>query len=348
MPIKTVVLVGFALCQVGEFSFILSEVGLEHGLLSGDSYQYFLSVTILTMLATPFVIMAAPRFAEAVARLPWPRRLKTGLRPQGSEERKPRLKDHLVIIGFGVGGRNVAAAAKAAKIKYMIVEMNPETVLREKARGEPIFFGDAGYDAVLEHAGVDRARVLVVTVPDVMAVRGIVDAARKLNPSLHIIARTRFMREIETLLKLGADEVVTEEFESAIEIFTMVLLKYLTPREEIEGLIARAREDGYEMLRSPARGKASLADLNIHLSDYEINTFRVCEKSRLLGRTLAQLQLRKNYGVTLLAVKRGGEVMTNPDVQMELALDDILVLIGKPDKIVNVVCELNAQRKRKG
>ena len=132
----------------------------------------------------------------------------------------------------------MAKAAKAARIKYMVIEMNPETVIKEKQGGEPIFFGDAAYDAVLEHAAVDRARVMVITVPDIMATRGIVRAARGLNPSLHIIARTRYMREITTLMELGADDVVTEEFESAIEIFTMVLLKYLTPRQEIEQLIA--------------------------------------------------------------------------------------------------------------
>ncbi len=119
----------------------------------------------------------------------------------------------------------------------------------------------------------------------------------------------------------------------------MVLVKYLTPRDEIEKLIGKARAKGYRMLRSPSRGKVSLADLNVHLSDYEINTFRLCEKSPLAGKTLANLKMRRKYGVTLLAVKRKGEVIANPEAEMKLKVGDILVLIGKPDKIVKIICE---------
>lgn len=338
LPIKTVVLTGLALCQIGEFSFILSEVGLHHGLLDPEVYQMFLSVTVLTMAITPFVIKAAPRVADLMLRLPWPERLRSGLLVE-EKERRTRLKDHLVIVGYGVGGRNVARAARAVGIKYVVVEMNPGTVSEEKKRGERIFFGDASYEAVLKHADVDRARIMVVTIPDIIATRLIVSEARSLNPGLHIVVRTHYLREIESLLGVGADDVVTEEFEASIEMFTMVLVKYLTPRDEIEKLITKVRAEGYRMLRSPARRKVSLADLNVHLSDYEINTFRVCEKSPLAGKTLADLKMRRKYGVTLLAVKRKDVVTANPEAEMKLAVGDILVLIGKPDKIVKVICE---------
>ncbi len=217
LPIKSVVLTGLALCQIGEFSFILSEVGLHHGLLSAETYQLFLSVTVLTMAITPFVIKVAPRVADLMLRLPWSERFRSGLSVK-KKERRTRLKDHLVIIGYGVGGRNVARAARAVGIKYVVVEMNSGTVSKEKKRGERIFFGDAAYQAVLKHADVDRARIMVVTIPDIIATRLIVSEARLLNLGLHIVARTHYLQEIESLLGVGADDVVTEEFEASIEM----------------------------------------------------------------------------------------------------------------------------------
>ncbi|MEE8288741.1 MAG: cation:proton antiporter, partial [Nitrosomonadaceae bacterium] len=155
-PLRTGILVGLGLSQVGEFSFILSKTGIEHGLLAGDVYQMFLSVSVLTMAATPFIIAAAPRIADIVLRLPLPRRLKSGLYP-AQEIEKTSKKDHLIIIGFGVNGRNLARAARTGAIPYVIIEMNPEVVREQSAKGEAIYFGDAAQEAVLKYADIKDA-----------------------------------------------------------------------------------------------------------------------------------------------------------------------------------------------
>ncbi len=336
LPLRTAVLVGLALGQVGEFSFILSRTGVEHGLVTGDLYQLFLAGAVLSMAATPFVIALAPRIADAAVRLPLPRRLKAGLGPApGVADEAGR--DHLVIIGFGVSGRNVARAAGVAGIPYAVIEMNPDTVRSEQARGEPIHYGDATQETVLEHANVPEARVVVVAINDPTATRRVTEAVRRLNPKAHLIVRTHYLQEMKHLYDLGADEVIPEEFETSVEIFTRVLTKYLVPRDEIERLVTAVRADGYEMLRSLSGLPASVADLKLQLPHIEIVTLRVAEGSALAGRSLAQAELRRRHGVTVLAVRRGPEIEVNPPADMELRPGDLLFILGPPEKIADVV-----------
>ncbi|UCG63370.1 MAG: cation:proton antiporter [Deltaproteobacteria bacterium] len=338
-PLRTTILVGLALCQIGEFSFILSKTGVEHGLLAASIYQLFLAVSVLTMAVTPFIIALAPRITDAALRLPLPRRLRSGLYPvagRSSVANIEYLRDHLIIIGFGLNGRNVARSAKVAGIQHVIIEINPETVRTEKSKGEPIFFGDATQEAVLKHAKIETARVLVAVISDPTATRRIIAMARRLNPKVHVIARSRFLQEMRPLYELGANEVIPEEFETSVEIFTRVLIRYLIPRDEIEKFSAEVRADGYEIFRSASRESTSFSDLELNLPDIEISSFRVSQESAHVGKTLAEIELRKKYGVTLLALRRDSEIFSNPDADTRLRADDVLVLLGQPSKIAAI------------
>lgn len=336
LPLRTAILAGLALCQIGEFSFILSMTGVEHGLLRGDIYQLFLAVSVLTMGATPFLMASAPRVADAAVRLPFPMKLKTGFHPLprtvGASEYQ-KLQDHLIIVGFGLNGRNVAQAAKVAGIPYVVIEMNPETVRKEKTQGEPIFYGDATHDAVLGHARIKDARVMVVAISDMAATRRITTTADKLNPKLHIIVRTRFVQEVAYLHALGADEVIPEEFETSVEIFTRVLVKYLIPRDEIERFAAQTRAGGYQIFRSLSADPASLRDVEFHLPDVEIESIRVRDGSALSEKTLADIEMRKQHGVTLLAIRRGTQTLSNPGGSTKLLPEDVLILLGPPSNL---------------
>jgi CPA2 family monovalent cation:H+ antiporter-2 len=253
-----------------------------------------------------------------------------------SAQQVQELADHLIIVGYGLNGRNLATAAKAAKIPYVILEMNPETVRSEKKKGELIMYGDATHEAVLDHAGIEEARVMVVAISDPTATRRITSVARRLNPKIHIIARTRFLIETTPLYEVGANEVIAEEYETSVEIFARVLAKYLIPKEEIDRFTAETRKGGYEMLRKPAQDPASLADLKLNYPDLEITSVRVNEKAPIVGRSLAELQLRSKYGVNLLAIRRGPKILANPDGQTQILGDDILILLGSPVSLVSV------------
>jgi CPA2 family monovalent cation:H+ antiporter-2 len=248
-PLRTAILTGLSLNQLGEFSFILAKNGIEHGLLAGDAYQVFLAVAILTMALTPFSIDLAPRIADFMIKLPMPDKLKTKCETCSAESRFKSEEDHLVIIGFGLTGKNLASAAKLTDIPYVIVEMNADTVREEHARGEPIFYGDATHESVLLHANIKNARTVVIAINDPTATRRITELARRLNPGALIIVRTRYVIEIEPLHRLGANEVIPEEYETSVEIFTRVLDKYQIPKEKLDSFISEIRAAGYRMFR---------------------------------------------------------------------------------------------------
>jgi CPA2 family monovalent cation:H+ antiporter-2 len=334
-PLRTAILTGLTLSQVGEFAFILSKSGIEHGLLSNANYKLFLAVSVVTMAATPFIISAAPHVASGILRLPLPRRLVSGLKPIASTQDTEQT-NHIIIIGFGINGRNVAKAAQAADIPYVIVEMNPETVRTERAKGEPIFYGDAIHDAVLHHANIKSARVVVVVISDDAASRRIVATAHALNPTAHIIARTRHLAEVEPLYSVGANEVIPEEFETSVEIFTRVLMEYLIPHDQIEQFIAEVRADGYKMFRTLPKDAPPISDLKVHFPDLEISVLWVDPKSPFVGKSLAEIALRGTYEVTVLAVRRHEQILTNPHGELRIEFDDEVYLLGNPEKITQV------------
>jgi len=342
-PFRTSILVGLALSQVGEFSFILSRTGVEHGLLTGNIYQMFLSFSVLSMAATPFIIKLAPCIADFILQLPLPKKLISGFYPV-SKIKVESKKDHLIIIGFGVNGRNVARAARLSGIPYAIIEMNPETVRNEQLQGEPIYYGDSTQEVVLQHANLKDARIVVTAINDPASTRRIAEIIRRLNPKVYLIVRSRYLKEMKPLYELGANEVIPEEFETSVEIFTRVLARYLIPRDEIERLVAEIRSDGYEMFRSLFKESASFSDLNLQLPDVDISTLRVAERSPLVGKSLSGIEMRKKYGVTLLAIRRNSQTLSNPNVNMPFCANDVLFVLGQPDRVA-VVAGLSQNSK---
>ena len=232
-PLRTAIQTSLCLAQVGEFSFVLAASGLAAGLLNDIGYQSFLALSVITMMLTPFLINLAPRAAALLTR----GRGKEASSPEAEQQKASTLKDHLIIVGFGISGKHLAQVAKESGIPYTILEMNPETVSRYKNK-EPISHGDASQPVILEHLGVYTARVLAIIISDPAAVRAITLEARRMNPDLYIVARTRFITEVAPLRRLGANVVIAEEFETSIEVFNQVLTQYLVPRQDIDAFSA--------------------------------------------------------------------------------------------------------------
>src|SRR3972149_5914600 len=172
-PLRIGILVGVALSQIGEFSFILAKQGINFGLISGDQYQIFLASAITTMVLTPFMIQGSGRFTDIVERLPISHELKFG-RFHENEPGTDEMTNHVIIAGFGLNGRNVLKGLRASDIPFVVLELNPETVRIEKKRGIPILYGDASREAVLAHVNVIAARYLVIPISNAPATRRIV------------------------------------------------------------------------------------------------------------------------------------------------------------------------------
>ena len=330
-PLHVSILGGLCLCQIGEFSFVLAGVGMGHNLLTTVEYQYFLAIAIVTMALTPFLIAGIPAISGRLAKLlPFTMKVES--------ETETDLRDHLIIAGFGLGGHHLARAAKAAGIRYVILEMNPDTVRRERDRGEPILYGDASQAAVLEHINVHKARILSVVISDPAAIGRIVATARALNPGLHIVVRTRFVSEIDVLMHMGAQEVVAEEYETSVEMFIRVLSTYLVPKGDIEHFVREIRAEGYGMLRRPMLGTADACSLEGTCSTFGATVLTVTRGAFVEGKSLVESRLRKEHGLTVVAVQRDGKTLINPDPGLVFMAGDRVHVFGEQARIAEKSC----------
>ncbi|WP_226390369.1 cation:proton antiporter domain-containing protein [Penaeicola halotolerans] len=345
LPARISMIVGFSLFQVGEFSLLLAKEGVKLEILDPVSYQYFLAVSILTMAVTPFVMKGSNNMACRILNIPIPEKIKSrfsanGTLPDMEVDQSHDLEDHLVIIGYGLNGQNVAKAAKSAQIPYVIVELNAETVKREAAKGEPIMYGDAINGTILEHLNIHKARVVVVAISDAQATKSIISNIRSISKKIYVIVRTRFIQEMEANYRLGADEVIPEEFETSIEIFTRVLNKYLIPKDKIEDFTQSIRMDNYEMLRS-SRTAMGGDKLNIDLPNINFVSLSVHrEGGKVVGKKLNESDIRNHFGVSVVAIKRGEKMITDVSADTEIRLEDLVYVVGTPENITRFEDEI--------
>lgn len=332
IPLRIAVIVAMATAQVGEFSFVLSQTGLTHGLLDASSYQLFLAASVATMVLTPLWLRLAPPLAETLVRVA-PARLTRGRTRIAGRQHLRTLNDHVIIAGYGLNGRHLATTLRHLGIPHVAVDSNPHNVEKERRQGEKLFLGDATQAEVLSHLRIESARILVVAISDAAATRRIVAQARRLNRVLHIIVRTRYLAEVEPLYRLGASEVVPEEFETSLEILARSLRIFMLPQDVIDDRIAEVRRDGYAMLRQASTRHGHALGIAAYLSGAEIATFQLHPGARLAGSRLGEGLLRNFSGATVLAIKRGKEVCANPDPVWELAGGDVVLVLGTPEQL---------------
>jgi len=339
-PVRTVFLALFSLFQVGEFSLLLSGVGKESAIIPENIYQYFLAISIITMGVTPFLISSAPRITYSILKAPIPaavrKRLDNIKKSSKAEEEfsEESLHDHLVIIGYGINGSNISKAAKKAEIPYVILDANPETFNKAKKNKEPIIFGDATNLSILKHAHVQEARVIVIAISDAGATKKMLSSIRQFTQTATIIVRTKYVKEMEDVIRLGADEVVPEEFETSIEIFTRVLKKYLVPFDEIQEFINQIRSSDYEMLTSMKKSPHSPALQHLNIPNKEIVTLKVQrDYHQIVGKSIQDSGIGKNYHVTLLAIQRDRKYLTEISPDTTIYQGDLLYLFGHPNNI---------------
>ena len=330
---RVALLAGVAVSQIGEFSFVLAKEGRVAGLLPNLLYQQFLGVAVMTMLVTPFLLQGGPAILDALEKLVPLDRLLPGFRPRGLAPVHEQVKDHVVVAGYGLNGRNLTAALRAIHAPYLIVELNAQTVRKARAEGEPAFYGDATREEILRALGIERARLFVIAISDPSATRRMVRVARELNPKVHIIARTRYVIEIPELTHLGANVVIPEEFETSIEIFARVLAHYNVPRDEIERLVGEIRASHYQALRPGARPRLTVSGTLGAMPQMHVERIVLGEYAPAAGQTIADTGLRSKTGALILAVRRGESDLATPEPDFRLAAGDVLVVVGQPQQL---------------
>jgi len=329
--LKTSMMVGLSIFQIGEFSLLLAKEGVKFELLTGETYQFFLAISIFSMALTPLILKNRERICKKLINTSVAKKINKPVPELQNENHlnQEELIDHLVIIGYGLNGRNLTRAAKRAKIPYCIIEMNPETVKEELQKGEPIIYGDASIETVIEHVNIEKARVAVIAISDPDATKRIITNIRNHSSQPYVLVRTRYVNEIGINMELGADDVIPEEFETSIEIFTRVLNKYLVPRNEIEKFTTEVRSHSYEMFRSLE--EAPLGQMELDLPQINFVSFAVERDSGIfINKPLKEANLRETTGINLVAIKRGNQTITEITGDDKIKLGDIIYVVGKP------------------
>lgn len=326
------VMVGVAISQVGEFSFILAKSGLDYHILSSYYYQLFLAVAILSMSLSPFLIQAGNPLASGLLKLPIPKLMREGLFPLKQID-IPELHNHVVLIGKDSRALNIAVMTKYLKLPYISIVFDPAIVKKRQDKGETILYGDAVNMPILQKAHVDLAKVILISVGDLIVSMAIVDKVRQLNKHGYILVRTKHVEDIEELYRLGANEVIPEEFETAISLFERMLAKLLLPYEEIEKIIGRIRDDRYGIFYDRIEnGKYNILK---EMPNIEIVALKINHGSVLEGQTLLDSKLRNKYGVTLIAIKREDRLIEHPTSKTVFQLGDIAYVMGKSEQIAS-------------
>jgi CPA2 family monovalent cation:H+ antiporter-2 len=247
----------------------------------------------------------------------------------------PELKNHLVLIGKDSRSRNISAMAGYIHLPYIAIAFDPAEVKKRQEQGETIIYGDAVNTPILKRAYIETAEVVVVSIGDMITAMSIIERVRFLNKHAAILVRTRYVEDVEDLYRVGATQVIPEEFETAIEVFERVLNKYLIPQSDISQIIGRIRKDNYGVVRQSV--KSSRFSIMKELPNIEISALKINENSPVVGKNLAELDFRKNAGVTVVAIKRSDLIVENPMADTKFKKGDIVYVLGKQDQIAHTV-----------
>lgn len=334
-PLRLSIMAGMGLAQIGEFSFVLLKIGEDSHLLTPDIYQAMLAASVLTMAATPQLIRSAGAVAAKTAML-----LKIKAHSVEPHARYS-LSDHVIIIGYGLNGQNLARVLKKVGIEFIILDLNWERIKQAKEEGYKTVFGDSSRAELLHKVGIEKARMLVIAITDTITTRLTIKLAREMNDKLYILVRTRYSSEVEDLRKIGANQVIPEEFETSVEIFSRVLKEYHVPNNIIHNQIDIIRHEGYAMLRTNSLSREKLMEITSILAASVTDTFFVTDDSWFIGRTLADLALKKKSGAMVIAVVKLTKTRPNPPSDYLIESGDTLVLLGSHAEMDRAVQLLN-------
>ena len=326
-PIRTTLVLAAGLSQIGEFSFILGQEGMERGLLGQDQYSLILAGALL------YITLNAPMFRLTNLLEKWLQRFPALWKSldRYTPEFIPieeSIKDHVVIVGYGRVGRHIVNLLGQMEIPHLVVDADAERIQELDQKGIPSLFGNAANSELLTHTGLGRARALVVAGPDEDASALVVTAARDLAPELPIIARATSEEGTKRLTELGAQDVIHPELEGGLEIVRHTLLQLGFPLQEIYRYTDAVRRDHYDVGVNSEEEHRLLHELVDAASSIEIKWFRLPEGNPLIGQTLAQVNLRAQTGASVIAILREGQLMANPKSLTVFQAGDRVGLIG--------------------
>jgi monovalent cation:H+ antiporter-2, CPA2 family len=318
--------VGLGLFQVGEFSFVIARVGLDAGAVTQRSYSVMLTTAVVTMALTPFAMRLAPLlYGRWRDRFP-----KEAMSTFNLPERG--LGDHVVVAGYGRVGSFVARLLARLEQPFAIVDSNPGRGDEARDSGYPVVYGDAGAEPVLEAAGVRRARLVIVTVPDPVGARLVVERVRSINPNVHVVARTTTVEQLEELGRLGVYEAVHPESEAGLELGRQALSHLGLAAGDVQRFADEVRRELYAPITRQRTDGDLLAQLGRASRQIETEWVMLSEGSPLQGRTIGELGVRTKSGASIVAIVRDDLVLANPGPDARFEPGDLVGVLGTPEQ----------------
>ncbi len=317
-------IVGVRLAQVGEFSLLLASLALEKDLFLPGHYQSFLIVSILSMLIAPLLI----QFSVGLSI-----KLRSLFGVESSEKSEPdeqeKLSGHVIIAGFGMVGRNLSKVLKETGTPFIVLELDGERIKQALSEGITALYGDSTHRDILIRAGIKRAKMMVFATSDHIAAEQAVRLARQLSPEVYILVRVRYASQVDALNSAGADQVIPEEFETSIEIFSRVLREYHIANNIIEQQVELARLEGYSMFRGLSLDITSMKKFSTYLTASLTESFHVLEDSWCHKKTIQELNLSMDSDAKLIAVVRNDQLQANPTADFRFEAGDVIVIFGR-------------------
>ena len=331
-PARTTLVVSAGLSQIGEFSFIVGQAGVALGLMDQSQYSLILAGALLSIMVNPAMyrlIRPAENWLQNMPRI-WKLMDRQGVTPSVIDE---SIEKHVVIVGYGRVGRHIITLLGELGIPHLVVDADSQRMEELDRQNVPTLYGDAANSEVLTHAGLKRARALVVAGPNEDANALIVRAARDLAPELPIIARAASEDGTKRLADLGAQDVIHPELEGGLEIVRHTLLELGFPSQEIYRYTDAVRRDHYDMRLNTEEEHRLLHELLEAANSLEVHWFRLTEGNLLVGQTLAQANVRAKTGASVIAILREGHLIPNPKSMTVFQVGDRVGLIGETDEI---------------
>lgn len=343
--LKVSVLTGLALAQTSEFSFVLGKVGLDSGLLDAQTNQLFLSVAIISMAVTPAVWAIGPKLSDFLERtLPSGRARKPFGMPDEDEE---KLKDHVIVVGYEHRGKQLVKALDKVKIPYVIIHNDPKVVLEESRQGRRISYGDGTSEELLNWARIKSAKLVALTMRDELITARAADVAKRLNPSVQVIAGTEGLLGSFQLVNAGADNVVSASAEAAIELVRRVLEQVQVPFLEVERIALESAAELEQINRRLLRRRTSQTPFQAVPFNLVTAPVTVEEDCEVIDKSLGDTHVHHDTGAYIVAIQtRNGDLVLNPDGCDELHVGDTVMLIGKADQVAQATLLFKTRPKK--
>ena len=314
--------VGMGLFQVGEFSFVLAQVGVSTNSISHEVYSLVLSTAIITMFLTPIISGQTSRLYALRKRWFQHEPLDTINFPESG------LQNHVIIVGGGRVGFRIAQVLKRLSVPLLIIELDQLRVERAKHADIPVVFGDASHEVVLEAAETSSARLLIITTPEIVITQTIVERARKVNSEIQVVARAPGVEFLEEFKKLNISEVVIPEFEAGLEMARKALVHLHIPAAKIQHYTESLRQDLFASLFSENEEDKILEQLQWAEHQFDLQWMLIKPGSVLVGKTIGESEIRTKTASSVVGVIRNDKLETSLDVDFRFEANDRVAIIG--------------------